>query len=189
LPEPAPITKPAESPLETPKIDKPKIEKIRPVEHKHTEPKANPKPARTAAKPSEDRQASKASPMPATEPSIKAPAEPVAPAPAPEPAPSAESKQELLAAYQAALAAAIEREKFYPVLARRLNQEGIVEIGFTVQADGRIVNIHLLSQAPSAVLERGAMEAIARVGQFQPIPPKLGMSAMNLTISLVYKLR
>ncbi|MBN2855118.1 MAG: TonB family protein, partial [Halothiobacillaceae bacterium] len=125
------------------------------------------------------------------EPAPPANGAPAAPASAPTPPakPSAAQQQDLLAAYQAALAAAIEREKFYPPLARRLNQEGIVEIGFTVLADGRIVNIHLLTQAPSAALERGAMAAIAGVGQFKPIPPQLGMGTMNLTISLVYKLR
>lgn len=117
-----------------------------------------------------------------------------APHPAPEnPAPDAdkmaEQQRQLLAAYQSALAAAIEREKFYPPLARRLNQEGIVEVGFTVLADGSITHVHALNQSPSAVLERGALEAIERVGKFKPIPPELAKSSMDLTISLVYKLR
>ncbi len=188
-PEPLPVVQPVTQPAESPKIAQPKPEKIRPAAPKHTEPKTHPKPTRSAAQPSEAPPASAASTPPAPEPSIKAPAAPAAPAPAPEPVPIHEAKQDLLSAYQAALAAAIEREKFYPPLARRLNLEGVVEVGFTVQADGRIVNIHLLTPAPSAVLERGAIEAIARVGQFTPIPAKLGINSMNLTISLVYKLR
>ncbi len=184
------------------KITEPKIEKPKPTHHKPTEPNlvkpkaTEPKVSQTKASPNPMPPAVATSPTtmanaPANPPEPSEPVEKAATAPPamPTSASSAAERQDLLAAYQTALAAAIEREKFYPPLARRLNQEGIVEIGFTVQADGRIVNIHLRTQAPSAALARGAMEAIARVGQFKPIPPKLGMGTMNLTISLVYKLR
>lgn len=214
VPEPAPmapVSPPAPSApqqeqpkITEPELDKPKPDKPNPVTpklapHKPAEPNLI-KPKVTVPKATERKVIAleaKPSPVPpavttSPTPTADAPATPPAPsAPTPMPATASQAaaRQDLLAAYQAALAAAIEREKFYPPLARRLNQEGIVEIGFTVLADGRIVNIHLLTQAPSAALERGAMEAIARVGLFQPIPPKLGMNAMNLTISLVYKLR
>lgn len=91
--------------------------------------------------------------------------------------------------YQSALAEAIEREKFYPALARRLNQQGIIRVGFTVLADGRITNIHPLDPTAATSLNQGTIEAIKRVGQFQPIPPELGLSSMELNISLIYKLR
>lgn len=91
--------------------------------------------------------------------------------------------------YQSALAEAIEREKFYPSLARRLNQEGIIRVGFTVLADGHITNIHLLEPSAATALNQGAIEAIKRVGQFKPIPPALGMQSMDLSIGLIYKLR
>lgn len=95
----------------------------------------------------------------------------------------------LMMRYQSALAEAIEREKFYPSLARRLNQEGIIRVGFTVLADGSITNIHLVEPSAATALNRGAIEAIKRVGQFKPIPPALNMQSMELNISLIYKLR
>ncbi|ACX96975.1 TonB family protein [Halothiobacillus neapolitanus] len=91
--------------------------------------------------------------------------------------------------YQSALAEAIEREKFYPSLARRLNQQGLIRVGFTVLADGRITNIHLVEPSAATALNQGAIEAIKRVGQFKPIPPALGIQSMDLNISLIYKLR
>lgn len=91
--------------------------------------------------------------------------------------------------YQLALAKAIEREKFYPPLARRLGQEGMIGVGFTVLADGRITNIHLVTPAAAEALNQGAIEAIKRVGQFKPIPPELGLPSMNLNIKLNYRLR
>lgn len=99
------------------------------------------------------------------------------------------ARENLAMQYQSALAEAIEREKFYPSLARRLNQEGIIRVGFTVLADGHITNIHLLEPSAATALNQGAIEAIKRVGQFKPIPPALGMQSMDLTIGLIYKLR
>ncbi|OYY55363.1 MAG: hypothetical protein B7Y53_04085 [Halothiobacillus sp. 28-55-5] len=198
-PEPPKAQTPRAEPPIAPKQAEPKQAEPKQAEPKQAEPKpAHPKPvAPKPVKPKPAEPAPSAHPAaepaqtPPTDPAPPANGAPAAPASAPTPPakPSAAQQQDLLAAYQAALAAAIEREKFYPPLARRLNQEGSVEIGFTVLADGRIVNIHLLTQAPSAALERGAMAAIAGVGQFKPIPPQLGMGTMNLTISLVYKLR
>ena len=98
-------------------------------------------------------------------------------------------RESLTMQYQSALAEDIEREKFYPSLARRLNQEGIIRVGFTVLADGRITNIHLVEPSAATALNQGAIEAIKRVGQFKPIPPALGMQSMDLNISLIYKLR
>lgn len=98
-------------------------------------------------------------------------------------------RERLTLSYQTALAEAIEREKFYPALARRLNQQGIIRVGFTVLADGRITNIHLLEPSAATALNQGAIEAIKRVGQFKPIPSELGMSSMEFSIGLIYKLR
>ncbi|MBD3815744.1 MAG: TonB family protein [Halothiobacillus sp.] len=103
--------------------------------------------------------------------------------------PTPDERDQIRLQYQSALAEAIEREKFYPSLARRLNQEGMIRVGFTVLADGRITNIHLVEPSAATALNQGAIEAIKRVGQFKPIPPALGMQSMDLNISLIYKLR
>jgi protein TonB len=109
--------------------------------------------------------------------------------PAPADSPTPDERDQIRLEYQSALAEAIEREKFYPSLARRLNQEGMIRVGFTVLADGRITNIHLVEPSAATALNQGAIEAIKRVGQFKPIPPALGMQSMDLNISLIYKLR
>ncbi|MHB8920480.1 MAG: energy transducer TonB [Halothiobacillus sp.] len=165
---------------------KPKPARPKPLAHAEHKQTIEP-PIQPASQPSPTPE-SQVTATPRRAPPAMTPAVAAAPTP-PLPEHNAAQQRDQLATYQAALAAAIEREKFYPPLARRLNQEGIVDVGFTVQADGRIVNIHVLGQAPSAALARGAIEAIERVGKFKPIPPELGKTPMNLTISLVYKLR
>ncbi len=109
--------------------------------------------------------------------------------PAPADGPTPDERDQIRLQYQSALAEAIEREKFYPSLARRLNQQGLIRVGFTVLADGRITNIHLVEPSAATALNQGAIKAIKRVGQFKPIPPALGMQSMDLNISLIYKLR
>lgn len=103
--------------------------------------------------------------------------------------PTPDERDQIRLQYQSALAEAIEREKFYPSLARRLNQEGMIRVGFTVLADGRITNIHLVEPSAATALNQGAIDAIERVGQFKPIPPALGIQSMDVNISLIYKLR
>ncbi|OYV28157.1 MAG: hypothetical protein B7Z82_03430 [Halothiobacillus sp. 20-54-6] len=192
---PVPVTEPASaSPKEFVKPEHqpaPNPVKPKPIEPKPIRPKPRAHAEHNA--PTEPPIQPASQPFPTAESQVTAPptmtpTTAAAPTP-PLPEHNAAQQRDQLATYQAALAAAIEREKFYPPLARRLNQEGIVDVGFTVQADGRIVNIHVLGQSPSAALERGAIEAIERVGKFNPIPPELGKTPMNLTISLVYKLR
>jgi len=91
--------------------------------------------------------------------------------------------------YQSALSAAINRQKFYPRMARRLRQQGVVTVAFTVQADGRIKDIHVVESSGRSLLDKGAVAAIRRVGRFHPFPPALKLERMPLRISLNYNLR
>ncbi|OZB36073.1 MAG: hypothetical protein B7X35_04065 [Halothiobacillus sp. 14-56-357] len=207
-----------DEPLTPPPVAQPEAEQIQKPELK-PEPKPEPKPEqknvpKSVSKPKSTHQpappktakppASKVHETPAApHPTASAPSQqptteqqpekqaesapPQNPAPAAGPAP--DERDQIRLQYQSALAEAIKREKFYPSLARRLNQEGMTRVGFTVLADGRITNIHLVEPSAAKALNQGAIEAIERVGQFKPIPPALGIQSMDVNISLIYKLR
>jgi protein TonB len=140
-----------------------------------------------APSPPEPRLAEALPPPRATQ-SRPAPA-PVASTPAPQPAPvdpglivSVEQ------AYKTALQAEIARHRSYPRIARRLRQEGTVEVGFVVLADGRLTEIELVDSSGYDLLDHAAIQAVRDVRQFRPIPSELARKRWNLSVPLNFRL-
>lgn len=91
--------------------------------------------------------------------------------------------------YKAALRAAIEANKRYPRYARMRRQEGEITVAFTVHADGRISDVHIVGEPVSRSLERAAREAVTRVGRFRPLPDNAPSKPMRLRIAMRFDLR
>lgn len=67
------------------------------------------------------------------------------------------------AASQTIAAVLIKRAQAnYPTAALRANQGGWVLVGFTVTADGRTADVHVIDAQPRHVFDRAAMEAVSR---------------------------
>lgn len=90
--------------------------------------------------------------------------------------------------YKAALRAAIEANKRYPRYARMRRQEGEITVAFTVHADGRISDVHIVGEPLSRSLERAAREAVTRVGRFRPLPDNAPSKPMRLRIAVRFDL-
>lgn len=91
-------------------------------------------------------------------------------------------------AYKSALQAEIARHRSYPHIARRLRQEGTVEIGFVVLADGRLTGIALTDSSGHELLDRAALQAVEDVGRFRPIPAELARERWALSVPLNFRL-
>lgn len=91
-----------------------------------------------------------------------------------------------LDAYQEMVRARIEREKKYPLQARRRQEEGRVTLQFTIAPDGRLGALRVTRSSQSQALDDAAQEAVRR-GAPYPTPPghllKGGGLAMELTIA------
>lgn len=86
------------------------------------------------------------------------------------------------------LEAFLNQNKPYPARARYLGQSGHVEMGFHLQADGRISEPHVVRPCIHDLLNQAALELVASKGRFRPIPPELKVSALHLTVSIQYEL-
>lgn len=95
----------------------------------------------------------------------------------------------LEAEYMAALRKAIEAKKHYPKRARRLKREGNVIIDFTIHRDGKINQIQVQNSSGTKMLDKAAVDAIKRLGQFKPIPDKIPRDSWALEIPITYALR
>lgn len=90
--------------------------------------------------------------------------------------------------YKRALQAEIARNKRYPRLARRLGQEGTVEVAFVVLSDGELRDVRIARGSGFTPLDRGAVDTLHRLGRFRPIPPELERERWDLVVPLSYEL-
>ncbi|WP_213378325.1 energy transducer TonB [Allochromatium tepidum] len=91
-------------------------------------------------------------------------------------------------AYLAALQRAIARHQRYPAGARRHGQTGVATLAFVIEADGRLSQIRLAQSSGHDALDRSALQALTRLGRFDPIPKSLGRSAWSLRIPIRFDL-
>lgn len=84
----------------------------------------------------------------------------------------------------------LDSRKQYPPLARSLRQEGIVEVGFLLQPDGRLSETNVVRPSTHANLNRAALQLIEAVGRFKPLPAELGkMSGWRVSVPIEYRLQ
>lgn len=94
----------------------------------------------------------------------------------------------LEAEYMAALRNAIEEKKYYPKRARRLKREGDVIIDFVINRNGQINNVRIRHSSGTQLLDKAALDAIKRLGQFKPIPAEIPRNNWSLELPIKYAL-
>lgn len=82
----------------------------------------------------------------------------------------------------------IEAHKFYPSRARRRALEGDVVIAFTVSRVGHVNNIRVVRSSSVRSLDRAAINAVNRVGSFEPFPDEIPREWWEFEIALSYHL-
>ena len=146
----------------------------KPVEEQPPEPEPIPEPVAETA------------PVAVAEPVVEAPpAPPVVKEP---PKPSADSIKMVTRTYLRSLKKQLEQIKDYPATAKRLKQEGTVRVRFTILADGKIEQIEVSESSRYSSLDNSALEAVANMGKFQPIPKLLEKERWRIEIPIQYKL-
>ena len=97
--------------------------------------------------------------------------------------PAAESR------YLSELQRAIARHRLYPREAQKRELEGVVTVSFVILADGRIRDVRVAKSSGSALLDKGAIETLKRLGAFKPIPREIGRSRWPLRVPIRFALR
>ncbi len=95
-----------------------------------------------------------------------------------------ELRAELLAAVHGELA----HHFFYPQLARRKGWQGRVDLGFRVEADGRIERIRVVRSSGHGILDRSAIQALRDVGRLSVTAPRRGGRGWDLDLPVIYRL-
>jgi protein TonB len=98
------------------------------------------------------------------------------------------SGQNIFAGYLAIIRAMLERNKEYPLWARKNNWEGTVRLHFVVSRDGTIEDINVIGSSGFSILDKAAERTVRRIGKFPSIPKELTMGRLSLDVPLVFKL-
>ncbi len=96
--------------------------------------------------------------------------------------------ESLEARYMAALRSAIEANKFYPRRARRLKREGKVVVDFTISRNGQIHDVNIAMTSGTKLLDKAALDAVNKLGQFKPIPEQIQYEKWKLEIPMEFTL-
>lgn len=91
--------------------------------------------------------------------------------------------------YLSKLRYVIEKNKIYPQSAKRLNQMGKVHVNFVISKDGQIKNIKIVKDSNYQRLNDAALEILAKINKFEPIPEKLNKNSWEITVPIVYQIK
>lgn len=90
--------------------------------------------------------------------------------------------------YLAKVRKTIEQHKKYPKMAKRMKQQGVVYVKFTINKDGSLRHISLAKKCPYKKLNDAAINTLKRIGAFAPIPKELNKRYLSLTVPINYKI-
>lgn len=82
----------------------------------------------------------------------------------------------------------IEKNKRYPQMARRRNQEGSVRIRFLIDNNGNVNALEIVKKAEYESLNKAALEAVRRAAPFAKPPASVAKSALKLELTINFKL-
>ncbi|HAB08713.1 MAG TPA: energy transducer TonB, partial [Alcanivorax sp.] len=81
----------------------------------------------------------------------------------------------------------IEYNKEYPARARMRRQQGVVEVSFLVDSNGRALEVTLTSSSNSRILDQQSLELVRRL-RFPEPPTELGSEPIRVNLPLRYSL-
>jgi len=88
--------------------------------------------------------------------------------------------------YFTSIKRAIEIEWVYPEPALRHGLQGKLILEFTILGDGKLEGMRLIRSSGFPVLDQEAIRAVQAASPFQPIPPWIGKSRLDIIASFEY---
>lgn len=107
---------------------------------------------------------------------------------APTPTPTGTAGPDIVAAWQAALSAWIERNRRYPAAARLRQEEGVVLVRFELDPAGRVLRAEIRAESGSPILDRAALRLLTGATLPAP-PPTLDPARRTVLVPIRYRLQ
>jgi periplasmic protein TonB len=101
---------------------------------------------------------------------------------------SPQTRQKIKNRYLDELYQIINENKVYPIIARKLNQTGIVKVSFTILKNGEIQNIEIKESSGFTLLDNAAQNILKKISKIKPIPSELDQDKLKIILPIVYQL-
>jgi periplasmic protein TonB len=83
----------------------------------------------------------------------------------------------------------LERNKSYPPAAQSRRQQGVAQLFFSLDRQGRVTESRLLSSSGAAALDQEALALLRRAQPFPPPPPELTGDRVGVTVPIRFNLK
>jgi protein TonB len=184
LPPPEPQTQPLEPQAQPLPLPEPEVPKLAPSPVPHpavTLPTLQPPKPKPKVK--------RAEPLPMRQPQ-SVPLAPVAPsAPAAMPQISTNSSPAARASWQAQLLAWLEKYKRYPRVAQEQRQQGVTQLRFTIDRQGRVLSSQINKSSGFELLDDEVLALVQRAQPLPAPPPEVGGDRIELLVPVSFSLR
>ena len=90
--------------------------------------------------------------------------------------------------YRAQIAALIDRNKEYPLFARKAGQQGTCSIRCTMMCDGTVKKVELVKSSGYDALDKAGLRAVNSVGKFPPPPHDGGCIEVSFEVPITFRL-
>lgn len=90
--------------------------------------------------------------------------------------------------YLTQLRVEIDKNKKYPRISRRLEEEGLVTVSFRVLNSGSFENIKIISSSGKKRLDKAALKAVIKTASFKPFDKNINKAYMDLSLPMRFKL-
>ena len=85
--------------------------------------------------------------------------------------------------------ALLERNKRYPESAQSRRQQGVAQIFFSLDRQGRVIDSRVVRSSGTSALDEEALALLRRAQPFPPPPPELSGQRVNLTVPIRFNLK
>jgi protein TonB len=108
---------------------------------------------------------------------------------APEQGPLTPQNSSSIQGWQRQVVTLLERNKRYPPAAQARRQQGVAQLFFSLDRQGRVTESRVLRSSGAATLDQEALALLRRAQPFPPPPPELTGDRVGLTVPVRFNLK
>jgi protein TonB len=83
----------------------------------------------------------------------------------------------------------LNKHKKYPHEARKNGEEGVVAVSFKLDRSGKVIDTHLDKSSGSALLDKEAIEVLARASPFPQPPADVADVTISLSLPIQFRIK
>ena len=92
-------------------------------------------------------------------------------------------------AWQTQVVTRLERNKRYPPAAQSRREQGVAQLFFSLDRQGRLIESRVVRSSGAALLDQEALALLRRAQPFPPPPPQLTGDRVGVTVPIRFNIK